>query len=127
MSAWGSLGRQWDRHGYSEFQDPGEAKTHFNQMANSLHGFDVYNLDWNSLPTRRMDPAQLRGTQAALEKPKHDAVRQETGERPIQVVRAWGQHFVYDGHHRADLAAERGTTVAAQIYDADATNKRLRR
>lgn len=127
MSGLGSLGRQWDNYGYSEFQDPVQAKTHFNQMSNSLHGFDIYNLDWSTLPARRFDPAQLHATQSDLERPKHEAVRQETGERPIQVVRAWGKHFIYDGHHRADLAAERGSTVAAQIYDADERNKRLRR
>lgn len=127
MTAEASLGRQWDRHGYSQFQEPDQARTHRNMMTNSLHGFDVYNLDWNTLPTRRMDPAQLHGTQSDLEKPKHTAVREGGGDRPIQVVRAYGKHFIYDGHHRADLARERGTTVAAQIYDADERNKRMRR
>lgn len=109
-----ALGRQWDEHASAEIASQDIVTR--NQRATGLYGSKP---DWEKAPVEQVEVRKLKPTQRFLFQYQHDRVRQAEGELPpVRVLRKGATHYVVDGHHRWDMAKERGTkTIQARVID----------
>lgn len=107
--------RQWDKYGDHQIGgDEVDARQRaVTQAVGSRH------VDFTRQPLQKFHPDELVGTQRYLWKEKHEGVREARGPLPpVHVVKVGSTHYLRDGHHRMDLARERGQRIDAHVLDA---------
>jgi len=76
-------------------------------------------VDFAKQPLQEFHPDDLTITQRYLWKEKHEGARAATGPMPpVDVVKVGDTHYLRDGHHRVDLARDRGQRVQGRVLDA---------
>ena len=85
-------------------------------------------VDFAQGPIEYLDPYTLRATQPWLQQDRLDWQRKHYNDSgPVRVIEAYGVRYVKDGHHRAQVAAERGTPVPAVVVRVNTPARNLGR